>query len=231
MEETYEMVSQAYDYFFPKPPTVKQVMRENRRGIQRAIRDLEKEKRTFEEQERVLTANLRKIAKDGVDAREALVPLAKGLVRMRNAVKHAAQMHMQLQAVDLRLQTLTCTYTMGMALKGATKAMKAANMSVGVNDIMKIVRDFERSTSQSEEMAKIMDETIDESFSAAGEEEVESDELVNQVLDEIGCTVASDMISLPVPLAPKNHAGGGNGGDAMRILSDDLESRLQSLKH
>lgn len=69
----------------------------------------------------------------------------------------------------------------------------------------------------------------------ADDEEEESNELVNQVLDEIGVNLDSELVkapgqkqaaALPVAAEPEAIGASASGGD----LDDDLQTRLNNLR-
>lgn len=77
-------------------------MREYKRSIDRTIRELEREKRTMEQQEKKLIADMKRMAKQ--NQMDAVKIMAKDLVRTRRYQTKFVNMRAQLQAVGLRLQ-------------------------------------------------------------------------------------------------------------------------------
>ena len=227
--EIYEMCR---DYWFPKPPTANQLMRENRRVINRTVRDLDRDKMKLDQQEKHLVQNLKTIVKEGTDSRDVLKGMAKDLVRVRNSAKKLVQLKSQMQAIDMRLTTLNCTNTMCASLQSVTKMMNKMNAQMSVQKIGKIMMEFEKQNARANEAAEMMDDVIGDAF-AGDEEGEESDVLINQILDEIGCNVAADMANLPAVNAgagaPKP-TGAEKENDDDVALNKELESRLQSLR-
>jgi charged multivesicular body protein 2A len=85
-------------------------MRQYKRGIEKSIRELERERQKLEQQEKKLIIDMKKMAKKNEN--EVVRIMAKDIVRTRSYVKKFHKMKAQLQAVGLRLQTLQSTDSM-----------------------------------------------------------------------------------------------------------------------
>jgi charged multivesicular body protein 2A len=115
--------------------------------------------------------------------------------------------------------------------------MYAMNRQVNLPAMQRVMMQFEKEGDMMEMKQEMMDDTIDDVMSQEGDQAAE-DELVNQVLDEIGINLAADLADAPtasfVPAAPVAQAapaqaavGGGGGGGADM---DDLAARLNNLR-
>ncbi len=97
---------------------------------------------------------------------------------------------------------------MAQAMQGVTKALSRLNRSVSLPGLQKIMADFERENTMMEMKQEVMDDTIDEVMGADGEEDAE-EEIVAQVLDELGLAVDGQLVSAPqdkTALAPPKAA-------------------------
>jgi len=180
--------------------------------------------------------------------------MAKDLVRTRRYVQKFYQMRTQLQAVSLRIQTLRSNQQMADAMRGATRAMASMNRGLNLPSIQRIMNDFEKESSMmdmKEEMISDADVMDDE-----GEEE-EGDNILKQVLDEIGVDLSQQLTQAPTgitkttsPLVYKQpvalgeitgtsslhstRPGDTTGGDTSNagVLSDEdaLQARLDALR-
>ena len=112
------------------------MLRENKRMLDRAIRDLDRERTGLQTQEKKLILEIKKAAKDG--QMDAVRVMARSLVRNRHSVTKLHGCKAQLQAVSLRLATLKSTQAMGDAMKGATKAMVAMNKRMNMPALTKV---------------------------------------------------------------------------------------------
>lgn len=168
--------------------------------IDRAIRELDRERMSLQAQEKNTVMEIKKMAKD--NQMDAVKVMAKSVVRNRNAVTKLYQLKSQLQAVSLRMAELKSTQAMSDAIRGSTRAMAAMNRQMQLPALAKIMREFERQNAKMEYASEAMGSAMDMAFEGEGEEE-ESDELVSQVLDEIGIATAANMAAVPMqPAGP-----------------------------
>lgn len=77
---------------------------------------------------------------------------------------------------------------MAEAMSGVTKAMRSMNKQLNLPQIQKIMMDFERESEMMDMKEEMMNDAIDDVMEDAGDE-AETDDIVNQVLDEIGISV------------------------------------------
>ncbi|KAK9818100.1 hypothetical protein WJX72_007167 [[Myrmecia] bisecta] len=223
-------------WIFGKKKTPAELLRENKRMLDKAIRELDRERMAVQNQEKKLIAEIKKTAK--ANQMDAVKVMAKSLVRNRHAVTKMYGLKSQLQAVSLRIQTLKSTQAMADAMRGATKAMGAMNKQMNLPALSQIMREFEKQNERMEMTSEMMGDAIDDAFEGEDEEE-ESEDLVNQVLDEIGINLDSQLltapaskqqqaVAAPVEAAPEAiGAASGGGGDG---IDDDLQARLNNLR-
>jgi charged multivesicular body protein 2A len=230
---------------FTRPPARAELLRENKRMIDRAIRDLDRERMGLQAQEKKMVLEIKKMAKD--NQMEAVKVMARSVVRNRTAVTKLYGLKSQLQAVSLRMAELKSTQAMSDAMRGTTKAMAAMNRRMNLPAVAKIMREFERQNAKMEMTGDMMGDAMDMAFEGEGEE-AESDELVNQVLDEIGVDTGAAMAKVPAGAVPAQAAaaaeaapmpqavgadgggGAGGGGGGGPGLTDDLLAKLQELR-
>jgi charged multivesicular body protein 2A len=205
-------------WLFGKKKTPAEMLRENKRMIDRAIRDLDRERMGLQAQEKKTVAEIKKMAKD--NQMEAVKVMAKSVVRNRNAVNKLFQLKSQLQAVSLRMSELKSTQAMADAMKGTTKAMATMNKQMQLPALAKIMAEFEKQNMKMDVVSDAMGSAMDMAFEGEGEEE-ETDELVSQVLDEIGIDTNATLAAVPAsqvgapaaavanPAMPQAMAAGG----------------------
>ncbi|WFC96881.1 ESCRT-III subunit protein did4 [Malassezia brasiliensis] len=179
---------------FGRSQTPAERLRAHLRSIQRARRELDRERVKLEGQEKTLMADIKKNAKQGQMA--ACKVMARDLVRVRRNIHKFYQMSTQLQAVGLRMQTLRSTQQMSEAMRGASKALGSMNRSMNIMAVQRILQEFERETSTMDMKDEMMNDTMEDALGgeedAMGEgigEAEESDTILRQVLDEIGVSV------------------------------------------
>jgi len=177
--------------------------------------------------------------------------MAKDLVRTRRYVQKFYQMRTQLQAVGLRIQTLRSNQQMAEAMRGATRAMASMNKGMNLPAISKILMDFERESDMMDMKEGMMSDAVDDVMDDVDEEEEEGDNILKQVLDEIGVDLSQKLMDTPTGLAtvstpvasrqpvalgetsgpshPKDSgSGGGDTGGAPD--EDALQARLDALR-
>lgn len=89
-----------FDLFDRKTPAEK--LRENKRMIDRAIRELERERIKLENQEKMSIIEMKKMAKLG--QKNACKTIAKDIVRTREYVSNFYKMKAQLSSISMQLQ-------------------------------------------------------------------------------------------------------------------------------
>lgn len=70
-------------------------------------------------------------------------------------------------------------------MKGATKILSGMNRSMNLPQLSKIAMDFERENDIMDQRQEMMEDAVDDAVGGE-EEDIESDEIINKVLDEIG---------------------------------------------
>ena len=124
-------------------------------------------------------------------------------------------MRTQLQAISLRIQVgsrrlfhphmgaaqLTCSQTvrsneqMMQSMKGATSLLSGMNRQMNLPALQRIAMEFERENDIMDQRQEMMDDAIDDVTGL--EDEEEGEEVVNQVLDEIGVDLKEAVSPLP----------------------------------
>lgn len=138
-------------------------------------------------------------------------------------------MKTQLQAISLRIQTVRSNDMMMKSMAGATSLLSSMNKSMNLPALQRIAMEFERENDIMDQREEMMSDAIDDVTGL--DEEEETDEVVAQVLDEIGVDLSQAMGETPTGLAAGKEevrvaqavGGGGGSGD------DDLEARLRRL--
>ena len=95
-----------------------QMVRDNQRLLQRSMRELDKERGVLEAQEKRLIADIKRNSKNGPT--NSVKILAQDLVRTRRNIEKFLTLKAHLQAVSLRLQTITSNQSMSSAMVGVT---------------------------------------------------------------------------------------------------------------
>jgi charged multivesicular body protein 2A len=113
---------------FGKTLTPQEQMRQYKREVDRAIRELDKERKKLEVSNDKLVVELKKAAK--ADNKAVVKIMAKDYVRVKRSVTKFYQLRTYLQGVGLQLQTMKSIDAMSTAMKNTTKAMVKMNQKV-----------------------------------------------------------------------------------------------------
>ncbi len=161
----------------------------------------------LENQEKKLVAEIKKSAKNGQMG--ACKIQAKDLVRTRRFVEIVPgvgralrsggynayiwfaryiqkfySMRTQLQAISLRIQTVRSNEQMMQSMKGATSLLGSMNRQMNLPALQRIAMEFEKENDIMDQRQEMMDDAIDDVTGL--EDEEEGEEVVKEVLDEIG---------------------------------------------
>ncbi|KAJ3037630.1 Charged multivesicular body protein 2A [Rhizophlyctis rosea] len=213
------------DFLFGSRKSPAEMLRQHQRALNRAIRDLDRERAKLEQQEKKLIVDIKKSAK--ANQISACKVMAKDLVRTRRYIQKFYQMRTQLQAVSLRIQTLRGTQQMADAMKGVTKAMRSMNKQINLPGIQKIMMEFEKESEMMDMKEEMMNDAIDDVMEDENDEE-EEEAIVSQVLDEIGINLDQSLAN-----TPQNRIGAKSSAPPEEpLLADDaaLQARLDNLR-
>jgi len=222
------------DFLFGRRKTPQEMLRQNQRALNRAMRDLDRERAQLENQEKRIIADIKKMAQKG--EMDAVKIMAKDLVRTRRYVKKFMMMRANIQAVALKIQTLKSQDAMAQAMKGVTKAMMSMNKQLKLPQIQKIMQEFEKQSEIMDMKEEMMSDAIDDAMADEGDEE-ESEQIVTKVLDELGIQMTDELSKLPATSGTLNPAAAAKakkaqaeGGAGLADADADLEARLENLR-
>lgn len=203
---------QIWEWAFGRRLSPTEKLRKHQRALQRTQRELDRERTRLEQQERRLIADIKKAAKQGHISSCNI--MAKDLVRTRNYIHKFYVMNTQLQAISLRIQTVRGNQQMMQSMHGASRLLGSMNKQMNLPALARIAQEFERETDIMDQRQEMMDDAIDEGM--MDEDEEESEEIVQKVLDEIGIDLDNQLRSAPKAVIEPE--------------PENLEARLNSLR-
>jgi charged multivesicular body protein 2A len=218
---------------FGRRKTPQELLRQNQRALNKAMRELDRERQRLEQQEKKIIMDIKKMAKMG--QMDSVRVMAKDLVRTRQYVKKFIMMKANIQAVSLKVQTLKSQDAMAQAMKGVTRAMQSMNKQLNLPQIQKIMMEFEKQTEIMDMKEEMMGDAIDDAMGDADDEE-ETEQVVQQVLDELGIDLGQELAGVSAPEgslatpAQKKPAAVAAGEPAMSDADADLQARLEMLR-
>lgn len=214
------------EWAFGKRMTPAERLRKNQRALEKAQRELDRERTKLEQQEKKLIQDIKKSAKN--NQLGAAKIQAKDLVRTRKYIQKFYEMRTQLQAISLRIQTVRSNEQMMQSMKGATGLLRSMSKVTNIASLQEIAMQFARESEIMESREEIMSDAVDD-VTGLEDEEAE-DEVLNQVLDEIGVDREMQLGNTPLGLGgvevqqeERVAQAIGGGGD------DDLQARLNNL--
>uniref|UniRef100_A0A0K0F2F6 Charged multivesicular body protein 2a (inferred by orthology to a human protein) n=1 Tax=Strongyloides venezuelensis TaxID=75913 RepID=A0A0K0F2F6_STRVS len=210
--------------------TPAEILRANQRALNKAIRELDREKARLEAEEKKVVNEIKRMAK--LNQMDTVRILAKQIVRTRNYCKKFTMMKATIQTVSLKIATLKSQDSMATAMKGVTLAMKKMNNRMNLPQIENIMREFEKQSAIMDMKEEMLDDTVDDSMGEVGDEE-ETDGIVNQILDELGIQMGNELNGLPEGTQGIAASAQTNKPVPEGVMSDadaDLAARLENLR-
>lgn len=169
-------------------------------------------------QEKKAVAELKKVAKEGNS--KAIKIMAKDIVRIRQHQDKFIDLAAKMRAISLQMTAMASTAQLTESIASTTRAMRAMNRTMNMPLLNQMLQDFARQTEMLEMGGEMMGEAMDMAMDD-DEIEGETDDVVNQVLDEIGIDFKESM--LDAPTSKKTTQTNAN------VDEDDLTARLNNL--
>ncbi|KAJ5489112.1 DOA4-independent degradation protein 4 [Penicillium diatomitis] len=261
------------EWAFGKRMTPAERLRKHQRALDRTQRELDRERTKLENQEKKLIQDIKKSAKNGqigackIQAKDLLyseiLPNADAItshLAKNSGTSHVLNLpeaYVKKLTMDTR-QTVRSNEQMMQSMKGATMLLGSMNRQMNLPALQRITMEFERENEIMDERQEMMDDAIDEA-TGMEDDEAEGEDIVKEVLDEIGVdltqavrkpsvpTLLLDILTVPSQLGetPSGEiqresasnvrvaqaiGGGGGGGGAPDAGDDDLQARLDSLR-
>ncbi|XP_051559573.1 charged multivesicular body protein 2b-like [Myxocyprinus asiaticus] len=206
-----------------KKKTVDDVIKEQNKELRGTQRQITKDRTALEKQEKQLEMEIKKMAKTG--NRDACKVLAKQLVQVRKQKTRTYAVSSKVTSMSTQTKLMNSQMKMAGAMATTTKTMQAVNKKMDPKKTMQTLQNFQKETAKMDMTEEMMNDTLDEIFEDSGDEE-ESQDIVNQVLDEIGIEISGKMAHAPstgrkTPTASKSKADG--------ISDEEIERQLKAL--
>jgi len=200
--------------------------------IQGAQRDLDREMRELDRQEKQITMELKQRAKTaGVNPSKdtALKALAKQLVNVRSQKEKLTSAKAQLGAVGMHATSMAAQVSAASAIGSVTTAMSTANAAMDSKETMKILAEFQRENEKLNVKEEMMNDALIDAFDN-DELDEQADEVTNQVLAELGVEMDSQLVGLNAPQKkPATAEMTPEEQEALDSALPDLKARLNAL--
>ncbi|XP_068428867.1 charged multivesicular body protein 2Ba [Clinocottus analis] len=209
------------DFF--KKKTVDEVIKEQTKELRGTQRQITRDRTALEKQEKQMEAEIKKMAKSG--NKEACKILAKQLVQLRKQKNRTYAVSSKVTSMSTQTKVMNSQMKMAGAMATSAKTMQAVNKKMDPQKTLKTMQDFQKENMKMDMTEEMMNDTFDEIFDGSGDEE-ESQDIVNQVLDEIGIEISGKMVRAPA--AGKGLPSAASSKQAT-ISDDEIERQLRAL--
>ncbi|XP_034741278.1 charged multivesicular body protein 2Ba [Etheostoma cragini] len=206
-----------------KKKTVDDIIKEQSKDLRGTQRQITRDRAALEKQEKQMEAEIKKMAKSG--NKEACKILAKQLVQLRKQKNRTYAVSSKVTSMSTQTKVMNSQMKMAGAMSATAKTMQAVNKKMDPQKTLKTMQDFQKENMKMGMTEDMINDTLDEIFDGSDDEE-ESQDIVNQVLDEIGIEISGKMVSAPA--AGKNLPSAASSKQAT-ISDDEIERQLRAL--
>jgi len=183
------MLQRVFGFSDPKDE-LKKVRRSNM-SIQR---DLDREGYRLAQQENQIKANISQAARKGEV--EKCKILSKQLLRLRAQKGKNLKTSASIAGVGYQVAEAHSTMAMGKAMKETGNMLMETNKQINLPSLQKKMQDFSKASNELEITGEMLSDTLDMALENSGDEEEEED-IMNQVLEEIGIQINTSMPNVP----------------------------------
>jgi division protein CdvB (Snf7/Vps24/ESCRT-III family) len=178
------------DKIFGKKPTLKEQVRENERTVNKQARELDRERLALQRQEKQITAEIKKAAKEGNE--QAARILAKSLIRNRQQQTQMLTTSVQMKGVNTAMKSQVATAKMAEAMGTSANIMGKMNAQINPAQVQQIMANFERQNEMMAMKDEMISDTLDSAMGVDGEDE-EVDQAMGEVLDSLGIELGGKL--------------------------------------
>ncbi|KAF5285909.1 hypothetical protein FQA39_LY04370 [Lamprigera yunnana] len=203
-------------------PDPKEDQRQADRQLRRVGRDIERERRHLEQEEKKLELEIKRLAQQGNN--EGCKMLAKQLVQLRKQKQRTYAASGKVLAIGQQNKAMGANIKLAGAMKIAGDTMSDMNKMMKPEQIAANLNKFTKESMKMEMTDDMINETFDDILTESGDEE-ESDNIISQVLDEIGIEMSGKMAHAPTP--EKSKIGKSSKSD---VTDEELEAVLAKLR-
>ncbi|CDR94012.1 flavoprotein domain containing protein, putative [Babesia bigemina] len=215
-------------------------LRETKHEINRATRELERQRLKYEREEKSLVQKLKSEAKNGRMQNVRL--MAKDLVRNRKLALHYANMKSQMGGIMSQLQNAQSTNMMATSLKNVNKLIAKVSNKTDIAEFQTIIQSLGKESEVINLKLDVMAETLDNSLMDVDSVD-EEEKIISQILEELGIDASASIPSVnastmqesgaTVPVQAESVGAKNEVHDSPRATSDDpdsIESRINNLR-
>ena len=167
----------------------KEQARQHKRTLQRAIRQIERERTKLQNQEAKTLKQIKDLAVKNQHGPAKL--MSKDLVRSRAQVNMYYTMASQMKVIETQLAAAGMNAQMMESLKGVNQVMAQVNGSMNVQQMNQVMRDFAKETEKMNMQQEMMQDNFE--MLEDPDQENQAEEVYSQILGEIGMQLNGEM--------------------------------------
>jgi len=152
--------------FGKKEQDIKEVAKQQCREIKKNERDIERERMALQREEKQLVIDIKKAAKEGQE--KIVKTLAKQLVRVREQQSRMISIKGQVQGIRNSMTIAASQQKMVQSMAGMSKAMDKMNSQVNIQQMNKVLQDFQRESEVADAKQDMLDDALDSMFDEDG---------------------------------------------------------------
>eukprot|EP00184_Porphyridium_aerugineum_P000251 CAMPEP_0184698682 /NCGR_PEP_ID=MMETSP0313-20130426/5211_1 /TAXON_ID=2792 /ORGANISM="Porphyridium aerugineum, Strain SAG 1380-2" /LENGTH=204 /DNA_ID=CAMNT_0027157653 /DNA_START=218 /DNA_END=832 /DNA_ORIENTATION=+ len=199
-----------------------EIVKNEKRNINKAQRDLDREAARLEQEEQKLKAEIYSLVAKGQNDHAKL--MAKQLVKNREQQRRLMMTKCNIGGVGTNMTLAVSQAKTGHVIGSANQAMMAMNQTVDAQQVMKNIQQYEMQSEKMGMTQEMMDDALDGGMNA--ELDVESEDILAQVLDD----AALDRGNKANPVPQSKIAPGQESAIADDALDAEVEQMLRKLK-
>ncbi|CAG9863857.1 unnamed protein product [Phyllotreta striolata] len=209
---------------FWSKPDPKEEQKEADRQLRKVGRDVERERRHLEREETKLEQEIKKLAKQG--DKEGCKILAKQLIALRKQKQRTYTANSKIQNIAFQNKNISANVKLADAMSVAGKTMGDMNKIMNPEQISATINAFSRENMKMEMTDEMINDSLDDMLTESGDEE-ESDNIVSQVLDEIGIEISGKIAGAPLPGTDRI----GESSKSKGLTNEEIEAQLAQLRN
>nr|XP_025037202.1 charged multivesicular body protein 2b [Pelodiscus sinensis] len=206
-----------------REPGLKDVIKEQNRELRGTQRTITRDRAALERQEKQLELEIKKMAKTG--NKEACKVLAKQLVQLRKQKTRTYAVSSKVTSMSTQTKVMNSQMKMAGAMSTTAKTMQVVNKKMDPQKTLQTMQNFQKENMKMEMTEEMINDTLDDIFEGSDEEE-ESQDIVNQVLDEIGIEISGKMAKAP---SAARGLPSASASKSTTISDEEIERQLKAL--
>ena len=177
----------------PQGLIILEEMKNNKRSIERAGKQIDRERTKLEMKEQKALFEIKDLTKKGkVKAAKILIA---DLIRRRKLIENYYMMKLQLKSITLQLSNIDSNVAVTNALRTAASTMAHSNQTFNTEEIKCALKQYTKGNAKMEMKKEMISDTID-IVTEVNEKEV--DDVYNQLCEELNLEITGKIGKVPI---------------------------------